>query len=113
MKKYLIVYLCLITAISCDSLNGEKEILSEDKMVSILVDIHLTEGFVQSLSIPYDSSKKLYPVLEKEIFEKHAVTDSVYIGSLEHYLRDAEKMEYLYQRAIDSLTVIEKNLQEQ
>lgn len=82
-------------------------------MVSILVDIHLTEGFVQSLSIPYDSSKKLYPVLEKEIFEKHAVTDSVYISSLEHYLRDAEKMEYLYQRAIDSLTVIEKNLQEQ
>ncbi|MEX2511788.1 MAG: DUF4296 domain-containing protein [Cyclobacteriaceae bacterium] len=83
--------------------------MSEDKMVSILVDIHLTEGFVQSLSIPYDSSRKLYPVLEKEIFEKHEVADSVYLSSLQYYLRDAEKMEGIYERTIDSLTVREKN----
>lgn len=77
-------------------------------MVEILVDIHLAEGFVQSLSIPYDSSKVLYPILETQIFEKHGITDTVYINSLEHYLLDAAKMEYLYERTIDSLALREK-----
>lgn len=93
---------------SCSQQPAPKGLLSEDKMVSIIVDIHLTEGFVQSLPIPYDSSKKVYPVLEQDVFAKHGVADSVYIASLQYYLRDPVFMERVYSRAIDSLTVIEK-----
>lgn len=105
----------LLLALGCwlNSCSGEKRpdgILNEDKMVAILIDIHLTEGFVQALPIPYDSSKRLYPILEKEIFDKHAISDSVYLQSLQFYLRDAVKMEELYARTIDSLTVIEKRV---
>nr|WP_280867745.1 DUF4296 domain-containing protein [Lunatimonas salinarum] len=82
--------------------------MSEDQMVAIVVDIHLTEGFVQSLPIPYDSSKKVYPILEREIFEKHRVSDSVYMASLQYYLRYPSFMERVYERAIDSLSVFEK-----
>lgn len=82
--------------------------LSEDTMVAIIVDIHLTEGFVQSLPIPFDSSKKVYPLLEKDVFEKHRVSDSVYLASLQYYLRYPALMEQIYSRAIDSLTVFEK-----
>jgi hypothetical protein len=107
--KNLIIYISLFLPFPAEVLKESNNVLSEDKMVSILVDIHLTEGFVQSLSIPYDSSRKLYPVLEKEIFEKHEVADSVYLNSLQYYLRDTEKMEGIYERTIDSLTVREKN----
>jgi hypothetical protein len=112
VKKYLILFSCLLLALSCGRNRPPAGILTEDEMVSILVDIHMAEGFVQSLSIPYDSSKKLYPVLEKEIFEKYEINDSIYINSLKHYLRDAAKMEELYDRTIDSLTVREKRVQE-
>ncbi|MEX0883371.1 MAG: DUF4296 domain-containing protein, partial [Cyclobacteriaceae bacterium] len=88
MENKLIIYIYLFLIVSCGGPEENSTVLSEDKMVSILVDIHLTEGFVQSLSIPYDSSRKLYPVLEKEIFEKHEVADSVYLRSLQYYLRD-------------------------
>lgn len=108
MKKYLIISFCLILAVSCGRKRPPQGVLSEDEMVSVLVDIHMAEGFVQSLSIPYDSSRKLYPVLEKEIFEKHGITDSIYIVSLKYYLRDAAKMEAFYERTIDSLAVREK-----
>ncbi|MFC4873743.1 DUF4296 domain-containing protein [Negadavirga shengliensis] len=112
MKKYLILFSCLLLALSCGRNRPPEGILTEDEMVSILVDIHMAEGFVQSLSIPYDSSKKLYPVLEKEIFEKYEITDSTYIASLKYYLRDAAKMEAFYERTIDSLAVREKRAQQ-
>ncbi|AKP50290.1 DUF4296 domain-containing protein [Cyclobacterium amurskyense] len=112
MKHLYIAFAFLFGTISCHENDGSDNILSEDDMVNILVDIHLTEGFVQSLSIPYDSTKILYPILERRIFEKHGIPDSVYIKSLEYYLRDATKMEYLYERAIDSLSVKEKEAQQ-
>ncbi|MDN3686756.1 DUF4296 domain-containing protein [Cyclobacterium jeungdonense] len=108
MKLTYSVFALFILLVSCDGKEKPEELLSEDKMVEILVDIHLAEGFVQSLSIPYDSTKVLYPILEKQIFEKHGIADTVYINSLEHYLLDASKMEYLYERTIDSLTLREK-----
>lgn len=108
MKFTCRIIVLFIVLVSCGGNEKPEDLLSEDKMVEILVDIHLAEGFVQSLSIPYDSSKVLYPILERQIFEKHGIADSVYINSLEHYLLDAAKMEYLYERTIDSLTIREK-----
>jgi hypothetical protein len=37
------------------------------------------------------------------------VTDSVFIASMEYYLEDAEKMDRMYARVIDSLVVLESN----
>jgi len=107
--KYIwLLIICAGITGGCSSKSKPQGLIPEDKMVEILIDIHLTEGFVQSLPIPYDSSKRLYPILEKEIFEKHAVPDSVYISSLQYYLKDAIFMERVYARTIDSLSVMEK-----
>ena len=76
-------------------------------MSSILVDIQLAEGKVSSLPISFDSSQVLYSLLEKDIFSKHGVTDSVFIESMEYYLESAEKMDRIYGRVIDSLVVLE------
>jgi hypothetical protein len=78
-------------------------------MVEILVDIHMAEGLVSTFPIHYDSSRRLYPLFEKEVFKKHQVSDSVFTRSLEFYMRDAQKMDRMYARAIDSLHVIEKS----
>nr|WP_246581338.1 DUF4296 domain-containing protein [Echinicola shivajiensis] len=94
--------------LSCSEEGQPDYLLSEDKMVEIMVDIHLAEGMASSLPISYDSSKKLYPLFESRVFENHQVQDSVYMESLEYYLRDTEKMEELYGRVIDSLNVKEK-----
>jgi hypothetical protein len=111
--KYLLnAFAFLLLTFSCSQDDAPGDILSEDTMVNIIVDIHLTEGLVQSLSIPYDSSKVLYPILEKRIFEKYGIPDTVYVKSLEYYLSDVHKMEYLYERAIDSLSVREKKSQQ-
>ncbi|UCS95559.1 DUF4296 domain-containing protein [Echinicola marina] len=108
MKKIIIFIIALSGLLSCAKEGQPDELLSEDKMVEIMVDIHLAEGMASSLPVSYDSSKKLYPLFESRVFENHQVADTVYMESLEYYLRDTEKMEELYGRVIDSLNVKEK-----
>lgn len=78
-------------------------------MVNVLVDIQLTEGVVSALPVSYDSSQVLYSLLEKDVFNKHGVTDSVFTQSMLYYLEDAGKMDRIYARVIDSLVVRENN----
>lgn len=78
-------------------------------MVNVLVDIQLTEGVVSALPVSYDSSQVLYSLLEKDVFDKHGVTDSVFTQSMLYYLEDAGKMDRIYARVIDSLVVRENN----
>ena len=76
-------------------------------MVNILIDIQLTEGMVSAIPIPYDSSQILYSLMEKDVFFKHGVSDSVFTSSMLYYLEDAGKMDRIYARVIDSLVVLE------
>jgi len=105
----LVPCLFLALCLSCTSNSSPQGILDENLMISILVEIQLTEGKVSSLPITYDSSQVLYSLLEKDIFSKYGVTDSVFIESMEYYLEDAEKMDRIYARVIDSLVVLETN----
>ncbi|MDX5340764.1 MAG: DUF4296 domain-containing protein [Cyclobacteriaceae bacterium] len=110
MNRILTLLIILVCLLACQSSNRSKEgLLSEDQMVAILLDIQLTEGIVSAIPIPYDSSGKLYTLMEREIFVKHGVSDSVFTQSMKHYLEDALLMERIYARIIDSLTVMENN----
>lgn len=68
----------------------------------------MAEGLASSLPIPFDSSRKIYPILEEEVFLKHDIADSVFMESFQYYLRDAKVMEGIYARTIDSLAIKEK-----
>lgn len=107
MKRILAFLLFLISFGACDRNSPPPGILSEDELVNVLIDIQLTEGIVSSLPIAYDSSQLLYSLMEKDVFEKHSVQDSVVTKSMLFYLEDAEKMNRIYSRIIDSLSVHE------
>lgn len=109
MKRILGSFLFLVFALSCDSHRAPSGVLSEDEMVNILIDIQLTEGMVGALPISYDSSQVLYSLMEKDIFIKHGVEDSVFVNSMRFYLEDARKMDQIYARVIDSLVVRESS----
>ena len=105
----IIPFLFLALLLSCKSNSSPQGILNENLMVSILLEIQLSEGKVSSLPVSYDSSQVLYSLMEKDIFLKHGVIDSVFTTSMEYYLEDAEKMDRIYARVIDSLVVLENN----
>ncbi|UZD22550.1 DUF4296 domain-containing protein [Algoriphagus halophytocola] len=109
MKRLLIPFVCCLLLGSCESSKRPEGLLSEDKMVNVLIDIHLTEGIVSSLPVAYDSSKVLYSLLEKDILKKHQVEDSVFTQSMLYYLQDPSNMEDIYARVVDSLVVRESS----
>ena len=109
MNNRFIPLLLLLLSLACTSNSSPQGVLEEDLMVSILAEIQLAEGKVSSLPISYDSSQVLYNLLERDIFSKHGVSDSGFVTSMEYYLEDAEKMDRMYARVIDSLVVLESN----
>ena len=108
MKKKILLVLAFGLFYACSGDSPPKGLLSEDKMVEVLVDIHMAEGMASSLPIPFDSSRKIYPILEREVFLKHNIPDSVFMESFQYYLRDSKTMEEIYSRTIDSLALKEK-----
>lgn len=107
MKKLLLLPVFLIFFSGCDTESKPADLISEDKMVEVLVDIHLTEGTVSAMPIAYDSSLRLYKLLEKDLFLKHEVVDTVFEQNMIFYLSDPTVMDRIYSRVIDSLTVKE------
>jgi hypothetical protein len=103
------IFACLLglACFSCSQVPPPNAVLSEEQMVSILFDVQLTEGKVSSLPVTFDSAQVLYALMEKDIFLKHGVTDSVFTSSMLYYLEDAGKMDRIYARVIDSLVVLE------
>lgn len=93
----------------CEENSKPKDLLSEDEMVNVLIDIHLTEGIASSLPIPYDSSQVIYNLLENEVFVEHEVQDSVFTKSMIYYLQDPATMDRIYGRVVDSLVVRESS----
>jgi hypothetical protein len=109
VKKNILLYLILVAVASCTPNSKPDNLLSEDEMVNVLIDIHMTEGLASSLPIFYDSSQVIYSLLEREIFIKHDVPDSVFTSSMIYYLQDPSTMDRLYGRVIDSLVVRESS----
>lgn len=76
-------------------------------MVNVLIDIQITEGIASALPIAYDSSENLYKIMEREVFEKHQVEDSVFTQSLRYYLQYPDVMDDMYAKILDSLAAKE------
>ncbi|MGM0945127.1 MAG: DUF4296 domain-containing protein [Bacteroidota bacterium] len=107
MNRYIALLLLSMCLISCEKKEKPTGILNEDKMVNVLIDIHVTEGISSAMPVPYDSSQVLYKLLEREVFLKHEVTDSVFTESMRYYLQYPDRMDHIYARVIDSLVVLE------
>ncbi|MDI1322849.1 MAG: DUF4296 domain-containing protein [Algoriphagus sp.] len=109
MKRFVSACLLLLLMGGCEENSKPKDLLSEDEMVNVLIDIHLTEGIASSLPIPYDSSQVIYNLLENEVFVEHEVQDSVFTKSMIYYLQDPATMDRIYGRVVDSLVVRESS----
>nr|WP_262895406.1 DUF4296 domain-containing protein [Penaeicola halotolerans] len=89
---------------ACKESKTPKGLVPSDKMVSVLIDIHLLESKLGMLSITRDSAQVLYKELEKEIFQKHQVEEAVYRRSFTYYMEDIQAMDKIYDAVIDSLS---------
>lgn len=78
-------------------------LLPAEKMVQVLIDMHLAESQVSSLVSTQDSAYFLNKAFEKKVFEKHHIDSTAYYRSYAYYLDNVAEFERIYGIVVDSL----------
>ena len=88
------------------------QLLSKEKMVSLLVQLHLLEARVESSRLPTDSARALFQTQERNLLWQNNVseTDSVLPRSYRYYAINRKDMEEIYAAVVDSLAKREANM---
>lgn len=99
MRKLLFLFFGLLL-ISCN----EKPlgVLEPDKMVDLMVDMHLAEGLMHINPKSYKTKKQKLEVYY-DVFQKHDITKADMDSSLNYYLADASQYKEIYNEVIAQL----------
>ncbi len=92
--------LIIFLAASCQE-SEETYSIEEEKMINILVDIHISEAAAQQGDISHRDS--LRTVYYDQVFEIHEVSKSKYEADMELLKRDAERLTQTYDKVIEKL----------
>jgi hypothetical protein len=105
MRKPLFACLIVVTFACVEAPKPPEGTLSKEKMVKILMDIHIAEAKTGRLTFrSVDSSKVLFRRLELDIFKKHNVDTATYRKSFEFYLQNTTYLDEIYAAVVDSLS---------
>ena len=107
MNRYLTL-LVIVTAILTGSCNGTQEgasgkIIPEDKMVSLLMDMHLTEAVLTKDDRAPDQKANLALSYYPSILEKHDVTRAQVDSSVYWYTRHPKIYNRIYEKVVANL----------
>ncbi|UOQ71701.1 DUF4296 domain-containing protein [Hymenobacter cellulosilyticus] len=78
-------------------------LLPKEKMVQLLVELHLNESRVEAAHLRADSSQALFNQLQKDMLWRHEVSDSVFWQSYRYYAVHNKDLDELYGIVLDSL----------
>jgi len=83
--------------------------LPEEKMATILTDIHIAESRVTRLQLKsLDSSILIFDKLKKQIWEKNKVDTVAYRNSYNYYMTHPEYMSRIYENVAKKIEAREK-----
>jgi hypothetical protein len=116
MKKFFFRLFVIILLISACGKSVEKKprrLLSRDRMINILVDIHLAESVYQT-SHYTNSSLKQYTESDYyySILHKYKTADTVFEQSLIYYSGKPKEFEKIYSRVLNRLNEMQQEVAE-
>jgi hypothetical protein len=112
MMNRAIIWIFIFTvAVGCKKEKAPEGILSEGEMVQVLMQLYLAEERFSRISITYDSSVNLMPHFRNRVFAETGVPDSLYRMSMEYYMANPKKLEFIYSALVDSLGLKEQRRQ--
>ena len=83
-------------------------IMSQEEMVSFLIDLQLTEAKISTLRLPDDTVRLFYDEIKQELYRKHGIKDSIFVKSMSYYVNDVKGIEEIYSAVVDSLSLRER-----
>ncbi len=112
MKKILFILSCVFAIAFCackqTSYTKPDELISHEKMVDILYDIHLNEAIQKNKKFSADSVDFSTIDLHFSILKKHEIQDSLFIQSVLYYSSLPKVYERIYQDVVNKLSILEQ-----
>ena len=84
------------------------DLLSREKMVPLMADLHILETQVENSRLPPDSGKALFREQQHALFWRRQVSDSAFQRSYRYYSVHNKDLNEVYQAVIDTLGQREK-----
>lgn len=103
-----IIFLLLV-ALACNEPKQEQPnyLLTEEKMVKLMVDMHIVETAQNLKLMGVDSTNRRYQQYFNSIFESHNVSKTAFDSSLHFYSTKTDKMNQIYDKVLEELHEIE------
>jgi hypothetical protein len=99
MQKYIsLFFLVLLYLTACKSDDVPDGVLNKPEMISLLTDLHLTDGQVYTVPQVPDSMYKYTSEKYKVLFKRHHTTDAVFNKSLKYYTTQPEVIMDMYDK---------------
>jgi hypothetical protein len=99
MQKYIsLFFLVLLYLTACKNDDVPEGVLKKPQMISLLTDLHLTDGQVYTVPQVPDSMYKYTSEKYKALFKRHHTTDAVFKKSLKYYTAQPEVIMDMYDK---------------
>jgi hypothetical protein len=109
MKRFYLIILCWLSLSSCTDNNLPKNLIEEQKMILIMSELHIIDGYMSSLTYT-DSIRINGKNFYNTVYKNNGITKSQYESSLKHYSMDPVKLDSMYSDVQKILTAKEKKL---
>ena len=83
------------------------DLLTEQQMIDVLIDLHITESALTLKNFSRDSSLLLFHCYQQEIFKNKKITEAQFQNSYTYYSQHSAEIDKIYEKVIDSLAVKE------
>ncbi|NBA78670.1 DUF4296 domain-containing protein [Emticicia sp. ODNR4P] len=102
MRARILLLIGLLSA--CSASDKPDNLIPEDKMITLLEEVHIAENQVNNLHMgSADSALVVYQVLEKEIFKKYSIDTAIYRASFKYYVARPEQFKAMYEKVVKDL----------
>ncbi|WP_426492543.1 DUF4296 domain-containing protein [Hymenobacter sp. 102] len=86
------------------------KLIPQDKMISVLIEMHLLEARTEAAALPQDSARALFRQAQKAVYWRHNIDDSTFVQSYRYYAVHDKDLDAIYAAVVDSLSLREARL---
>lgn len=103
----LAVLVVFVVAQSCNRSEGSRPEIKKDRLTDVLVDIHLTDGYLSYSGARVDRDRERIIDSYSYILKKYDITPRQFHNTMIYYSRHIEEYEQIYNKVIEKLTLYE------
>lgn len=112
MVKILSGLLIILALVSCYHTPPDPEfkmdlVIPADSMVSLLTDMHIADGAINTVRLKNQSIKSFSTNYFSQILEKHRIGRDTFEESMRYYAYHTEELNKIYEKVIVNLSKIE------